>query len=516
MSNMSSPKQPRRDDCGMAMLAAVVCMMVIVALTAVAVQQSVGSLSGFGQGRKLLQTVDAAETGLEAEISSVQHWLSSPTGTLPCNGGSSVTGLPTGGWVPANRNSADSVLNAASLGYYSLSMAAYPTQPSGPPSALPSADACHNNSIAAPSGASWYLIVQAKGVTSATTGGTTATGRTLQALLLVHNNSGTLSAFHPPGSHGHARNRVVLLGYYSSGSTTYTSNASAQAISFNTLATTASVASYSGSGSPDPNVVTSSQPPTSVFNGESWLTAGVLAQYAEADSSGSSKSCAGVVASPGTIQVGTANPSCSVSGSPSSTGVKLDLSTIPGLGTVLSSIADVTLETSALTSSASMAAGGSPASGTASIASLNVKVTLPLGLSQTLPVTVPTGVNQNLLSAITSAITGDSLILGAVASTLTAALNSALSITSNYQTNSGGVFSVSALHLTILSSLVSLDIARSTVGPNTVTVASTTTTTTVPSTTTTVPSTTTTVPTTTTTVPPNTVTVVWIRQVPGA
>ncbi|HEX4862916.1 MAG TPA: hypothetical protein VFV02_02515, partial [Acidimicrobiales bacterium] len=372
------------------------------------------------------------------------------------------------------------------------------------------------NTIAAPTGtSSWYVIAQAKGVSSATTGGTTATGRTLQALLLVHNYSASTSAYHRGAPRRGTGARVVLVGFYTSGTTTYISNASAQSINFSPLITTPSAASYSGSGSPDPNVVSSSQPSTSIFNGESWLTAGALAQYAEADSSGASKSCSGLVASPGTIAVGSGNPTCAASGSPGATGVKLDLSTLPGVGGALSALADVTLETSTMTSSASMGTGGSPTTGTASLGTLYVKVAVPLGVTVTIPVTIASGPNQDLMGAVTAAITGDSAVIGLVTSTLVSTLKSTLALTSNYQTANAGVFSVSAIHATILSGGATADIAKSTVGPNNVTVPSTTTTT-VPSTTTTVPATTTTTPapTTTTTLPPNTVTVVWIRQVP--
>ena len=497
-----------RGDHGMAMLAAVVCMFIIVGITALAVQQSVGSLSGFAQGRKLLQTVDAAESGVQKEISTIQGWLTSPNGTIPCPGGNSVTGLPSGqGWVSAGTGSADQVANAASLGYYTLSVATSATPPLGPPAALPASAACYGNNIPAPTGTSaWYVIVQAKGVTSATTGGTTATGRTLQALLLVHNYS--TSAYHRRSQPGRTVARVVLIGLYTTGTTTYTSNGSAQAISFTPLVTSPSAAAYTGSGPPDPNVVSSSQPATSIFGGESWLTAGALAQYAEADSSGASKSCAGLVASPGSIQVGSANPTCTTSGSPGATGVKLDLSTLPGVGSVLSTLADVTLETSTMTSSASMGTGGSPTTGAASLGTLYVKVTVVLGVTVTIPVTIISGPNQDLLSEVTTAMTGDSAVIGLVTSTLVSTLKSTLALTSNYQTTNAGVFSVSAIRVTILSGGVTADIAKSTVGPNSVTVPSTTTTTT-PSTTTT-----TTLPTTTTTLPPNTVTVVWIRQVP--
>jgi hypothetical protein len=527
----------------MAMLAAVICMLVIITLTAVAVQQSVGSLSGFAQGRKLLQTVDAAETGLQSEISSIQHWLSAPTSTVPCQGGAPITGLPSGGWVAAASAPADSVRNAASLGYYTLSLATYTTQPSGAVVGLPASAACYNNSISTPTGlSSWYVIAQAKGVTSAITGGSTAMGRTLQALLLVHDNA-SLAAFHRPSPRQRASNGITLIGFYSNGSGTYTSNASVQAFnvtsSFDAGASapvnpTSTSASYSGSGPPDLNVVcpgtqagctpaSSAQPLPTLLSNESWLNAGALAQYAEADSSGSSTSCGGMVASPGSILVGSSNPSCNASGSPSATGVTFDLSKIPSLSTALSSLADITLETSAITCAASMGIGGSSTSGSASLGNLFVRVAVPLGATATVAVSVGTGPNLDLMSAVTDAISSDSGVLGLVTPTLVSTLKSTLSLTSNDQTINNGVFSVSAIHATLLSGTApgaTADLALCQVGPNTFTSGSPTTTTTVPSTTTTTApgsTTTTSVPsaTTTTTAPviPNSVSIVWIRQV---
>jgi len=479
----------------MATLVAVVCLLVILSLTTVAVEQSVGGLSSFAQGRKLLQTVDAAETGVQSEISSMEQWLSSPTLTVPCAGGSSVSGLPGGqGWIPAGASSSDTVVNGASLGFYSLSVAAYTSEPSGSPEPLPASDACYGHTFLAPVTTPWYLLVQSRGVSSATTGGTKATGRTLQALLLV--NEGSLAADHH--RHNPSSGHVRLIAFYASGATTYTSTATAQAVNFSPLSTTASTASYTGPGPPDANVVSDSQPPTTPFTTESWLTLGALSQYAEADSSGSSLACSGLVASPGTIGLG--SPTCTPSGSPSPTGVKLDLSTIPAVGSLISPIADVTLEMSAVTSSASMGSNGSPVSGSASLGTVYVRVTVPLGSPVIIPVTLASGPNQDMLTAITNAISGDAPAIGTVTPSLVAALESTFTITSNYQKSSGGTFTASAIHLTIPSAAVTADLAMSQVGPN--------------------PATTTTSPTTispTTTVappPPSNLTVVWIKQVP--
>ena len=541
--NLRRSRHPRsRADTGMAMLAAVICMLVIISLTALAVQQSVGSLSGFAQGRKLLQTVDAAETGLQSEISSIQHWLSAPTSTVPCQGGSPITGLPSGGWLPAGSGTADSIRNGASLGYYTLSVATYTTQPSGAPTELPPSSACYNNSIPTPTGlSSWYVIAQAKGVTSAITGGSTAMGRTLQALLLVHDNA-SLASFHRPNGGRRAPNGIRLIGFYSTGSSTYTSNASSQAFNLSSsflggasapVNPAPTSASYSGSGPPDQNVVcpstqagctpaSSAQPSANLLSNESWLTAGGLAQYAEADSSGSSASCSGLVASPGSIQPGSSNPSCTTSGSPSATGVTFDLSKIPSIGPALSSLADVTLETSAITSSATMGTAGASPGGTASLGNLYVRVSIPLGATATIAVSVGSGPNQDLMGAVTTAISSDSGVLGLITSNLVSALKTTLALTSDYQSTNNGIFSVSAIHVTVLSGTAvgaAADLALSQVGPNTFTSGSTPTTTVPSTTTTTAPSSTTTtsVPsaTTTTTAPvvPNSLSVVWIRQV---
>lgn len=455
-------------ESGMAMLLAVVCLLVVLSLTTVAIQQSVGGLSSFAQGRKLLQTVDAAETGIQGEINAMEQWLSAPTLTIPCTGGSSVAGLPSGqGWTTAGASSADSVANGANLGYYSLSIATYTSEPTGKPAVLPASDACYGHTVAAPLTTPWYLLVQSQGVTSATTGGTTATGRTLQALLRV--NEGTLAAHHRRGGGGDSRGQIELVSYRAGTSTTYTSTATAQAVSFNPVSTTPTTASYSGYGPPDPKVVQSTHPSPTPFTTESWLTVGALSQYAEADSSGASIACSGLVASPGSIGLG--DPSCTPTGSPNPTGITLDLSTVPGVGNTLSSIADVTLEMSAVTSQASMP-NGSPASGTASLGTVYVQVTVPLGSPVTIPVTVSSGPNQDLLTAVTNAISGDASAIGLVTSTLVSTLRSTYTMTSNYQTTatSGpytGGFIVSAIHLTIPSAVVTADLAMSIAGPNT-------------------------------------------------
>ena len=492
---------------GMATLVAVVCLLVILTLTTVAVRQSVGALSSFAQGRKLLQTVDAAEAGIQAEISTMERWLSSPALTLPCPGGSPTTGLPAGGWVPAGSSSPDSAVNAASLGYYSLAVATYAAEPSGTPQPLPQSDDCYGRTILAPVGASsWYMVVQSRGVSSATTGGSTAMGRTLQALLLV--DEPALASYRHRGAGLNAGSGIELVAFHSQTTSTYTSNASAQAVNFSPVSTPTNTASYSGAGPPDANSASSSQPSPSPFTTESWLTLGALSQYAEADSSGTSVSCSGLVAAPGTIPVGSGNTSCSTSGSPGPTGVKLDLSTVPAVGTTVSTLADVTLETSAITSTASMGVGGAPMTGSASLGSMYVRVAVPLGNTVTIPLTLSTAPNQDLLSVVTNAISSDAAAIGPVTSSLVTTLQTTFTLTSNYQNASGGVFTVSALHLTIPSAAITADLAKSTVGPNTYASASPSTTTT------TVAPTPTTVPPTTTTLPPNDLTVIWIKQVP--
>jgi hypothetical protein len=104
-------------------------------------------------------------------------------------------------------------------------------------------------------------------------------------------------------------------------------------------------------------------------------------------------------------------------------------------------------------------------------------VTIPLNLGSTL--TSPT----DIVKAITTAIAGNSG-LSAIASTLQSALAPVLTLTGDYQSTSGGVFSVSALHISVLSGAGTADLALSRVGPNTVNTTTTTTTTTTTSTTT--------------------------------
>lgn len=164
----------RRGDEGVALIAALTCLVVVMGLSAAAVSQSVGSLSATAQARKILRTVDAAEAGIQAEFSALRSISSASAGTaIPCHDGS-VTITQAAAGQP-------NVADPASLASFTLSMtppsATLPT-PTGP---LPATDACASNSYAVPSTTPWYVVVQAAGTTSGLAGGGLASCRSKPA-----------------------------------------------------------------------------------------------------------------------------------------------------------------------------------------------------------------------------------------------------------------------------------------------------------------------------------------------
>jgi hypothetical protein len=71
------------------MLAVLMAVLVVLGLGVVAVQDTVSGISQSAQGRVLVQTVDAAEAGIQAELAQIQKFDSTtpyPT-QLPCSSG---------------------------------------------------------------------------------------------------------------------------------------------------------------------------------------------------------------------------------------------------------------------------------------------------------------------------------------------------------------------------------------------------------------------------------------------
>ena len=504
----------------MTMLAVLMCTIVVLSLTTVAIEQTVGSLSLTAQGRELVQTVDSANAGLEAQLAVLHKYATSGAGTtIPCtNATTTVAGAADNAGVSA----------------YTLSM----TDPVGTSGSATSSNlvACSSSHVfKIPSLDPWYVLVQSVGTSAGGNANGLASGRTLQALVEVADSSAvttTTTTIIPTTTTVAPTTTTVAPTTTTVAATTYTSNASAQALNLAlggtsvAYLTPATTASNNGTGSNSANVVS---PTVSLPLADNFLVAPVATQIAEANTNGSSYSCAGVLSTGRTLSGGSTSGPCTVGGSGSG-GVTLNISGLPGVSSVANitvgtiTIGGLSLSLDGATSWATSNAGGSTMTGNASLLNASVTVsatvtllgirtavniTLPLNLTS--PLTGPT----NLLTAITNAIAGNS-ILSAIASPLASSLSSVLSLTADYQSTSGGVLTVSALHIGILGSLVSADLAESTVGPNTINTPATTTTT---STTVAATTTTTTVPgattTTSTTVglPANGVTVEYIKQV---
>lgn len=499
------------------MLAVLMCTIVVLTLSTVAVQQTMSSIHVTAQGRELIQTADAANAGIQAELAVIHGLATAPAGTtIPC-GNSKVTVATAG--------------DPAGAASYTLSMTDPGAQSSATSANLIGCSSSHVFKV--PSNLDpYYVLLQAVGTSTGATANGLGSGRTLQALVKVadSNDMTTTTTLAPTTTTAATTTTTVAPTTTTVAPSTYTSNASAQALNLAlggtsvTYALAATTATNNGSGS---NSATVMSPTVSVPLADNFLTAPVATQIAEANTNGSSYSCAGLLSSGRTLSGGSTSGACAIGGSGSG-GVTLNISGIPGVSSVADitvgtiSIGGLTLNLDGATSWATGNAGGTSMSGNATLLNASVtvaatvtllgihtgvNVTIPLNLTS--PLTGPT----DLITAITNAIAGNS-VLSAIASPLATSLSSVLSLTADYQSTSGGVFTVSALHIGILGSAVSADLAKSTVGPNTVNTPATTTTTstTAPATTTTVAASTTTTS-TTVALPANGVTVEYIKQV---
>lgn len=248
------------------------------------------------------------------------------------------------------------------------------------------------------------------------------------------------------------------------------SQATAQAVNLNlgagalTVAEspTPTVATNDGTGG---NTVVHGNPAVSGLGGETFLTAGALAETAVANTDGSSYGCAGTVGQGGDIQIGQNGQTCTPQ-SGTTGGVTVDLGTLPGIGTALAPYGDIKITADAIYAHGYLNGAG-PAELDGGIA--NVRVTLgttviPITLNATTP-------NQDLLSAILSSLSAMGGGGAVDASALALALDPLLSLTVNYQPapdpNANGTYSVTGLHVGLLGGqLLTADIAHVTVGPN--------------------------------------------------
>lgn len=272
--------------------------------------------------------------------------------------------------------------------------------------------------------------------------------------------SGTTTTTQPPGS----TTTTLPPGSYSSA-------ADAQVLNLNIGNRTSyqdsnppTEATNNGSGS---NTPVTAQPTLSIPGNDNFISGTVAAQIAEANTNGTSYACAGLLSNGGSLSGGSSSTPCTTSGN-SSGGVVLNIYSLPGLSSSLGSlVSGLQLNFDGATSWAAAAAGGTTFSSDANLVNGTVTVTpkvgspvtIPLGLST--PLTSPT----DLVKALTKAVAGNGVV-GSLATSLQSVLQSAVTITSDYTAQSGATFSVSAIHLVLLSGGSTGDVAISTAGPN--------------------------------------------------
>ena len=487
-------------DLGMAMLAVLMAVLVVVGLGVVAVQDTVSGISQSTQGSVLVQTVDAAEAGIQAELAKIQSYDSTTpyqTQIACANGAVTVA----------------SASNRAGDSSYTLSMTLPSSTKPAPPFVPPGSSTpgttlypCSTNpEFTVPSGSRWVLV-QSTGSTVASTN--EGVGRTLQALISVGENpgGGTTPTTGPPAATTTTTTTVP--------SAAYDSAASAKALNLGGLIqpynSTPISAANDGSDSNTPVTAQGALSPPPADG----VVAPQQSLVAEANTSGSSYSCASVLSSGDVMSGGSVTTPCTTSGS--TVGGSINFLTLPVVGSSLSSlVASMSLNFSSVTSWATGNAGGTSFSGSSTIVGASVTVKLLLGIiSITTPVTLPSPLSgsTDILAATLKAILNDPLLGSALSSTLSGVLTPVISVTGGYHSLVNGVFTQSGLHLAFLNDLgVTADLAMASVGPNT---------TNTPVTTTTIPAVTTTLPaaTTTTLQPPPVpgVTVVSIRQCQSA
>lgn len=423
------------------MLAAIMCVFIVTVLAAYALNSSLGSISATGQNRKSLQAIDAAEAGVQDEVGKISAAVKSGATTFSCPSGKQQVTLSNTG-----------LANTANTASYTLKVSTGTTMPS-------SASACPaGGTLPVPSGV-WDALVQAVGSTGAVIGGGTRTV------------AGKVAVTYQTVTKAQAESGQITLG-------------GSPILSIPSSPVTATNSGGSSS-------VVSGPSTAALLPGETWLTAGALADYAEADwngTSGTSYACSGLLSSSGaTIKVGSPATSCTTSGNTGTGGVGIDISNIPELGTTLSSLLDLKLTMDAATAYATETTNGVP-TGSASITNAKLTINLVGGLlNVTVPVTIPAGSDQNVLAAITTAVTNEMNSLGVlqlaaktVLSTVVSLLNGTVAslVTLNSDEwqpstspTAGSQLSVSALYLSVLpgagSGLLTANLGTAIVGGDT-------------------------------------------------
>lgn len=224
-------------------------------------------------------------------------------------------------------------------------------------------------------------------------------------------------------------------------------------------------ATNNGTGS---NAANTAQPTVTVPGADSFLSVNAATQTAEANTNGSAYACAGVLSNGQTLGSGSPTGPCTTSGTGSG-GISLNLSALPGVGSVLSGVvAGIVLKFNGASSWAAAAGGGVAPTGSAALTGGSVVVT-PLGgllPVQTIPLSLPSTLTSptDILQAIKAAIGGNPVV-GGLAGTIQSALASVITMTGGYQTTANGGLTESALHIGLVGGAGTADLAISSVGP---------------------------------------------------
>lgn len=232
-----------------------------------------------------------------------------------------------------------------------------------------------------------------------------------------------------------------------------------------TVTAPAATATNDGTGSNDPVV---NQPTLAVPGADSFLSAAAATEIAEANTDGTSYACAGLLSSGQSLSGGSSSSPCSVTGAGSG-GVSVNLAGLPGVGTAVDTlVSGLVLNLDGAASWASGGPDGTDLTGAAYLSGASVTVTPVGGSAQTIALDLPAAITSatDLVQAITGAISASST-LASLGPALQTALSPVLTLTADEQTTANGVFSVSALHIAVLSGSGTGDMALSTVGPNT-------------------------------------------------
>lgn len=274
---------------------------------------------------------------------------------------------------------------------------------------------------------------------------------------------------------------TILLGAQAGAASSTVSQATAQDVNIALSGLSLGVPSPATSAASDgtgSTVTNTDAPGVSLLNGATFLTAGALATQATAEPTGVSYACAGIVQTGAALQVGAGGTSCTSTGTGTG-GLSLDLSTIPGIGTTLSALGNVTITANAVTAYANEQANGDAVGG-AVIANPELNVSLVGGFSTgPIPLMLAGTPNEDLLPGLVSVLEAyitanptDAALPDPVVTALDTTLAPVVTLQTDYQTGGGAApFEVSAIRASILNgattSAGTADLAEVTVGPNT-------------------------------------------------